>query len=255
MQLDRDGQGRFIAKCEGETVVANAVVVATGFRDYANVPHDQSTMLPAGRYGHTCDVVDFEGFRGRSVIIVGGRQSAFESAALLAEAGARSVDVVYRHDTPDFAASDWSWVMPLMLRTESDPSWYRELPAAERAELNARFWGEGRLKLEPWLAPRLERPEVRLWPRDKIAGVENDGDCIVVRLESGGTVEADFALFATGYKVDVARLPFLAGSGLLGQILTRNGSPSLDTTLQSSIEGLYFTSIAATQDGSVTGSV
>ncbi len=43
-------------------------------------------------------------------------RAPFEWAALLVEAGARSVDVVHRHDSPVFAASDWSWVMPLVDR-------------------------------------------------------------------------------------------------------------------------------------------
>ncbi len=232
-----------------DRILARAVVIATGFRDYASIPPELAAMLPAGSFGHTCDVVDFEPFHDRRVLIVGGRQSAFESAALLAEAGARSVDVVYRHDTPTFTASDWSWVDPLMQRTESDPTWYRRLTDDERKELNARFWAEGRLKLEPWLAPRIANENVHLWPNDEIAGAAPvAGGGLAVELKSGARVDADFVLFATGYRVDIARLPFLAASGLLDRVESRNGSPVLDGALQSSLPGLYFTSIAAALD-------
>ena len=247
-RLARDEGARFVATCDTGSVTAHAVVVATGFRDYAVVPEELTAMLPKGAFGHTCEVNDFEAFRGRRVVIVGGRQSAFESAVLLAEAGARSVDVVYRHATPEFEPSDWSWVEALMRRTDSDPGWYRALSEPERTELGTRFWGEGRLKLEPWLAPRLDRPEVRLWPNDRLASADSRRDGLTLSLEAGATLEADFVLLATGYRVEVAQVPFLAGSALLDAIATLDGYPVLDTAMQSSVEGLYFTSLAATRD-------
>jgi cation diffusion facilitator CzcD-associated flavoprotein CzcO len=218
-------------------------------REHARLPEELRALLPADRYGHSCEFVDFEAFRGRRVTIVGGRQSAFESAALLIEAGAREVNLVYRHDTPRFEESDWSWVDALMARTETEPAWYRELPDDARRELNARFWAEGRLKLEPWLAPRIDSPAVRLWPHDEIVGANAGESGLALRLRSGATVAADFVLLGTGYRVDLARLPLLAPpSNLAGRVATKDGSPVLDTALQSSIPGLYFTSIAATRD-------
>jgi FAD-dependent urate hydroxylase len=44
---------------------------------------------------------------GARVLIVGGRQSAFETAALVAEAGAERVDVVHRHEPAAFTTADW----------------------------------------------------------------------------------------------------------------------------------------------------
>lgn len=245
--LERRDEGRFVAHGADGAITANAVAIATGFRDFANVPQDTVSLLPAGASGHTCDVVDFAALRDKRVLIVGGRQSAFESAALLREAGARAVDVVYRHDTPAFMASDWSWVDPLMQRTEYEPGWYRRLSDDARRDLNAAFWAEGRLKLEPWLTPRLDVPNVRIWPRDEIvAATAAADDALHVALRSGARLESDFVLFATGYRVDLSRVAFLAP--LLGAIETRNGVPVLDESLQSSVPGLYFTSMAATQD-------
>ena len=247
--LDMLSDGRFVASGAEGSITARAVVIATGFRDFAHVPAEMTALLPPGVHGHTCEVVDFERFRRRRVLVVGGRQSAFESAALIAEAGARSVDVVYRHPTPEFVASDWSWVQPLMQRTQAEPGWYRALPDPEREALNARFWAEGRLKLEPWLAPRIAGPNVHVWPGDEIVSAAGRGDTVVdVGLKSGATIKADYVLFATGYKVDVLRLPFLASSELSEHLEVVNGFPVLDTALQSSVPGLYFTSIAATQD-------
>src|SRR5690606_20690500 len=143
---------------------------------------------------------------------------------------------------------DWSWVEALMRRTESSPGWYRELSQPERDTLGKRFWGEGRLKLEPWLAPRLARQEIRLWPEDHIVGAQPAGDGIALALDRGARVETDYVLFATGYRVDLARVPFLIESGLVSRIEVKNGFPCLDTAMQSSMDGLYFTSLPATQD-------
>ena len=65
---------------------------------------------------HTCDLVDFDGFGGARVLIVGGRQSAYEWAALLSEHGAEHIDVVHRHPQPRFAEVSWRFVDPLIER-------------------------------------------------------------------------------------------------------------------------------------------
>ena len=75
--------------------------------------------------------------RDRRYLLVGGRQSAFEWAALLAEAGARQVDVVHRHDSPAFAAADWTWVTPMVDRLATDPGWFSRLSPAEQEGLGS----------------------------------------------------------------------------------------------------------------------
>jgi thioredoxin reductase len=49
---------------------------------------------------------------GARVLIVGGRQSAYEWAALIGEAGAERIDVVHRHDEPRFDRVSWAFVEP-----------------------------------------------------------------------------------------------------------------------------------------------
>ncbi len=55
-------------------------------------------------------------------------------------------------------------------------------------------------------------------------------------------------LFATGYQVDLQRVPLLAAGDLLTRIRTRDGFPVLDTGLQTSVAGLYMTSLPAARD-------
>jgi len=55
-------------------------------------------------------------------------------------------------------------------------------------------------------------------------------------------------VLATGYQVDVGRIPFLAAGNILPQLETRGGFPVLDERFQSNLHGLYFTSMCAVQD-------
>ena len=56
--------------------------------------------------------MDFAAARDARLLIVGGRQSAYESAALAADHGAARIDVVHRHPTPRFARVSWAFVDP-----------------------------------------------------------------------------------------------------------------------------------------------
>jgi len=161
-QLDyRDGH--FEAFIEnGDLLTAKCVVTAPGLGYFPHLPADLTAKLPKGRYTHTSATVNFEPLAGRRCLIIGGRQSAFEWTALMAEAGVAQLHVSYRHETPQFAPSDWDWVDPLMDKTLVVRGWFRQLPKAEREGIERHFWEEGRLKLEPWLAPRISKENVKL---------------------------------------------------------------------------------------------
>jgi len=232
----------------GDVVTARRVLLALGFGPFAHVPAELAEIVPEMRLSHSCDLAAPADHAGRRVLVVGGRQSAFESAALLAEAGATAVHVCHRHDTPAFAPSDWSWVGPLLERMEHEPGWFRRLPDDEREELAARFWREGRLKLEPWLGERLRHPVITIRPNTRVVGCEEMPPGLRVALEGGEQIDVDHVLCATGYQVDLARVPFLAAGGLLDRIEQRDGSPVLDDTLQTTVPDLFMTSLPAARD-------
>ena len=241
--------GQFIATTtDGATIKARHIVIAPGFKHFTNIPAELKSRLPAGRYSHTCDFVDFSTARGKRYLIIGGRQSAFEWAALLVEAGASAVYISHRHDSPSFKAADWSWVNPLVEAVGEDPSWYRRLSQAEKDDISHRLWAEGRLKVEPWLEARLNNPRVRVLPRTEVVECAEKNGELNVELSNGGTITCDQIILATGYKVDIARLPILAAGNILDQLETRNGFPVLDDHFQTSINGLFITSMPATQD-------
>ena len=248
-RLDRDGGAGLRATLEdGSTVTARSVALALGMGAHPRVPAELAALLPSGSWRHSRDAVDLASASGRRYLLLGGRQSAFEWAALLAEGGASTVDVVHRHDTPAFAASDWSWTAPLVDRMVDDPGWFARQTAVEQDVLRARLWAEGRLKLEPWLGERLRHARVTLRPHTEIAqtAIRPDGAIDVTFAPSGQTVVDDLIL-ATGYKVDIERVPLLNGRD--GPIIaTRDGFPVLDDHFQSSEPRLFITSMAASGD-------
>ncbi len=248
-RLDRQN-GVFVAEIDdGQTMRADNVVLALGFEYFQHIPEDLARMLPPGRFSHTCDAVDLTQFAGQRVMIVGGRQSAFEWAALLLEQGATDVYLSHRHDSPAFAVADWSWVNPLVSSMVADPGWFRRLPLPEQEAIKHRMWVEGRMKVEPWLEDRLRGDDVRVWPRTQLADVVDGVDGgIEVRLDDGQSAVVDHVIFATGYKVDMSRIPLLAEGNLLNEVETSNGYPVLDEHFQTSVPGLYITSLAASQD-------
>src|SRR4029077_13623999 len=79
---------------DGEPVLCDRVVVATGISAFASRPSEFAN-LPEELASHSCDHADLGRFQGRRVAVVGGGQSALESAALLAESGAE-VELVMR---------------------------------------------------------------------------------------------------------------------------------------------------------------
>lgn len=246
-----DRESRFLARLEdGREIAARNVVVAVGFQYFRNLPEDLVRLLPPDRCSHTCDMVEFGPLAGRACLIIGGRQSAFEWAALIAEQGASAVHVCHRHETPEFAVSDWQWVDPLLDRAERDPGWFRRLPRGEREAIDRRFWVEGRLKLEPWLAPRIRRESVRLWPESRVVDcrtTSGNGSLEVV-LDSGQTLHVDHVILATGYDVDLERVPFLASGNVLDHLESSDGYPVLSGDFESSLPGLFMTSMMATRD-------
>jgi thioredoxin reductase len=244
-RLDRSGDGFVATLDDGTTMAARAVVLALGMDPHRRTPPELVALLPAGRWRHTCDAVDLAAAHDRRVLLVGGRQSAFEWAALLAEAGARSVDVVHRHDSPAFAVADWSWVTPLVDRLAADPGWFRRLSPEEQQGHRDRMWGEGRLKVEPWLAERLPADRVRVRPRTRLTGcaVTADG-ALAVSLDDGARFEVDEVILATGYQPRVDDLRLLR-DGNLPALAQRDGLPDLDDGFQTSVPGLYVTSLLA----------
>jgi cation diffusion facilitator CzcD-associated flavoprotein CzcO len=244
----RRGEGALDVSLEdGRVVRAGAVVATPGVEHFARLPAWVRRGLSRNRYSHSGEVTHLDRLAGARVLIVGGRQSAFEWAALLAERGAEHVEIVYRHPTPRCAPADWGFVEPQVTAALATPGWFRSLSEATRDVIARRFWAEERLKLEPWLEQRIDRPEVHRRAQAFVTGAAERADGTIGATLSGGqVVHADHVVVATGYEADLARVPYLAG--VLDEIELAGGHPVLDASFQTSVPGLHVTGFAATQD-------
>ena len=231
----------------GARIAADAVVAAPGIRHFANVPA-WAGSVPAERASHTCDLVRFGDLSGARVLIVGGRQSAYEWAALLVEHGAARIDLVHRHEVPRFERVSWSFVDPYLESTMRVRGWWRSLSEGEQDAITKRFWEVGRLTLEYWLTPRLASQAIHRWPGTEVVRAEPtgaDGE-LRVRLSSGDDLSVDQVVFASGYRADLARVPYLAG--VLDRIKVTDGFPVLDEAFGASLSRLYLPGFVATRD-------
>lgn len=230
---------------DGSQIAAERVVAAPGSGYFAHVP-EWAAELPAGLGSHTSDFVRFDEMAGQRVLIVGGRQSAYEWAALLGEHDVERVDIVHRHDIPRFERVSWRFVDDYMDATMSIPGWWRSLPLSDQEQIGRQFWEVGRMTLEWWLAPRLTGARFHLWPNTQVIGAIPERGATAVTLSSGERLSVDRVIFATGYKAELANVPYL--HSIISDIAVVEGFPALDENLQSSIPGLYFPGFAACRD-------
>jgi FAD-dependent urate hydroxylase len=255
----REGGGFELKLDSGETFTARAVVVATGLSGLAHLPPELAVAgadgpAPTGPVSHSSQHHDLTRFAGRDLIVVGAGQSALETAALAAEAGARVRVVSRGRGKVDFGAAPWDQPR---LRPESPfgrawslwvfsyyPHPYRYLPAGLRHYLVRRVLGPLGAW---WLRDRFE-DKVTVEEVERVVRTDapDGGPHLTVRTLGGGTREltADHVIAATGYRVDTAAMDFL-GEGLRTGLAVSRGTPKLGAGYVSSVPGLYFTGLAA----------
>ncbi len=247
--IDTARNGFRIELADGDTLSADRVVVATGLinQDY-RPPLFQD--LPRALVSHTSEHADLSIFRGKHVAVIGRGQSACESAALLAEAGA-AVEIISHGPIHWLGVSTKAAATTLRRRlrklltapSEVGPfplSWLVEgpglvrlLPPQIRGELTRRCLRAG---ATGWLKPRFAN--VACNSGRSITGARALGDRIALDLDNAART-FDHVLLGTGYRVDIARLGILAPQ-LLEGIARAEGSPLLGLGLESSVPKLHF---------------
>jgi cation diffusion facilitator CzcD-associated flavoprotein CzcO len=238
--------GAYVATMEdGTTITADKVLAVPGIKHFVQLP-SWHVDVPAERRGHTSELVAFDDLAGKRVAIIGGRQSAYEWAALLCDHGAAQVDVIHRHETPRFEKVSWRFVDPLVEQTLAERGWWRNLPSVRQQEVALQFWQVGRLTLEWWLAPRLKPEVVTSRPGTEVAEVGAGEDDVTLTLTDGERLTVDHVVFASGYQADLAAVPYLAG--VIDRISVTDGFPHLSPGFETSLPGLYVTGFASTRD-------
>ncbi len=237
---------RFVATMEdGSTITADKVLAVPGIRHFLNLP-DWYPDVPADRRVHTSELVCFDELAGARVAVIGGRQSAYEWAALLCDHGAEQVHVVHRHPVPTFAKVSWAFVNPYVDQTLEHRGWWRGLPTAEQQRITREFWQVGRLTLEPWLVPRMDPSVVTSHPDCAVVDVAVHEREVGLTLSDGTVVTAELVVFASGYKADLGHVPYL--EGVLDRVSVIDGFPALSEGFETSLPGLYVTGFASTRD-------
>jgi cation diffusion facilitator CzcD-associated flavoprotein CzcO len=247
-RIARNGSFR-LDLVDGDSVSAGRVIVAAGIMPFAWTP-PAFRNLPPELASHSSVHRDLSRFRGRRVLVIGGGQSALESAALLHELGAE-VEVLVRAGHIYFlrrAHGILHQLGPLtralfapaevgpagISRLVSTPDLYRRLPRSAQDRFSVR-------SLRPagaaWLQSRLEG--VPMTFNAAVTAAREENGQVELTLADASTRRADHVLLATGYRVDIAGYRFLP-SELLQGISRVGGYPRLRHGFESSVPGLHF---------------
>lgn len=247
-----------LALRDGEEVAAARVVIATGFASYPHRPPELADLRPPLCI-HSSELVDPARYAGTRVLVVGGGQSALESAALLHEAGA-SVEVVVRArqvrwiPAPPPRRGGLSDLLHELMYPPTEvgppginwvaaaPDVFRRLPAEVRGEIFRRCTVPVGAT---WLRGRLV--DVPITMRRSVARAVPQGSHVAVVLDDGGRLEVDHVLAATGYRVAISHHAILAPD-LRRAVRVAGGYPRLHAGFESSVPGLHFVGAAAAHD-------
>jgi thioredoxin reductase len=245
-RVDLAGDGYRLVLQDDRTVDARRVVVAGGIQPFAYRP-TIFRSLPRTLVTHSSDRQDFRQLRDKDVLVVGGGQSAIESAALLSEAGAR-VEVLIRNSVLHWVGDEWLHTLPIawmfygrgdvgpagLSRIVQHPHLFRRLPR----------------RIQTWWGKRAVRPAASYWVRPRATGVtirvdrfpvqaQPRQDRLHIRLNDGSERVVDHAVLGTGYRIHVARYPFLSPQ-IVERLDLVNGYPRLDRGFETSLPSLHF---------------
>lgn len=247
-RVERAGTGFLVHLVDGQELTAERVVIACGIASFAARP-PVFDGLPSELVAHTSEVTDLGAFAGKTVAVIGGGQSALETAALLADAGGL-VEVIVR-------ARDVVWLRghtvikrlgrlgPVVYApTDVGPLWYSRLVSQPRLFTLLPRESQERI------ARRCIRPAGSHWLRARLAGTpltigrtvaaaEAVDDRVELTLDDGTLRSVNHVLLGTGYRVDVSRYGILDDE-LLAAVRRASGYPVLGPGLESSVAGLHF---------------
>ncbi len=245
--IARQNGGFLVTLDDGAKLRAPRVVIAAGIEPFARRPVEFQSV-PSHSAFHTSECSDFAPFAGRQMIVIGGGQSALESAALLHEAGAE-VEVIARRPSLNwlrggviqrklgpfkplfYAPTD---VGPIgMSRLLAVPEVFRLFPHNAQDAMARRAIRPAGAK---WLQNRLV--DVPLTTGRTVINARN-GTGVELELDDRTSRKADQVVLGTGYRIDLAGYEFLDDE-LRAAIRCVGGYPLLGRGLESSVTGLHF---------------
>jgi len=241
---------------DGRAVFSAAVVMATGLHACAHRPAAFSRLPPA-LVTHSSDHHDFGRFNGGRVVVVGGGQSAIESAALLHEAGAR-VHVVSRRPIawrdPDRDGARTLLERIRAPRASIAPGWenwildhapYAFFRLSQR--FKDRYNSNYSSGAADWLRHRIDG-KVTLHEGRTVATIAAPANAagLCATLSDGGRLAVDHVILATGFRADIRAMTMMHPS-LVARIRTNGFVPVLNHRFESTVPGLYFVGMTTLQ--------
>jgi cation diffusion facilitator CzcD-associated flavoprotein CzcO len=243
--------GHFVVTLvDGRTIQTPAVVMAPGLKYYIYRPAEYDHM-PAELVTHTADHSSFDRFAGKHVVVIGGGQSALETAALLNESGAE-VQLVTRsplHWLSGDSMDDRTLIRRLRYpKAGIAPGWFnwgleyfpyafQRLPRSTKDRLL-----RGRASYGPagshWLKDRIIG-KVKLHELQQVQEIKEADSSAMLTLSSSTVLKADHVFLGTGYRVNINKLTMLHPS-ILSRLQTYQGAPVLSNRFETNIPGLYF---------------
>ena len=242
-------EGFRVSFADAAPVTAGQVVVATGVLPYYYLP-TQLAELPDHLITHTARHIALDEFKGRKVVVVGAGQSALETAALLHETGAdvqvivRAPQLSWNEKNPDYVSTLGQVKRPVVQLCEGWRCAFWNAPAAFRMLPEGYRIQKARTVLGPsgawWLKDRVDG-KIEVLGNTRLISATSQGSGLRLTLDGPGpdALDVDHVIAGTGFRVDLARLPFLPEE-VRARIGTVNGYPVVDRVGQSTVPGLYF---------------
>jgi len=259
-KVSHDGRVFELTLDDGERLQAKSVVLALGIGPFFQRP-EQFAAIPRELAPHSSDLNDFSQFRGKRVAVIGKGQSALEYAALLHE-GHAEVQIITRASGLTFRPFAWRKnlfrkLTPGLLRGFS----YRVFPPTDLGDIRtARKMADPDLfrrqspEVQEKLLKDCAKPVGAYWLPSRLEGVRVRTSVSVTRAATAGaglqlelsdstTDQVDFVVLATGYRIDISKYHIIDSSLQERVQKTPDGYPVLDTSLQTSVSGLYMAGV------------
>jgi cation diffusion facilitator CzcD-associated flavoprotein CzcO len=183
-------------------VLAGGVLTSGG----PEVPRFVAEALPRDRWAHSSDAIDFTRLRGARVAVLGAGASAFDNAAVALEHGAAAVHLFARRAAIDQASGKGALEFTGFLRH------FGELPDDAKWRIMRRLAtfsvppppsSVARCEQHPGFRVSTSCPWTRVVLHDETIGVDTPR----------GAFAFDFAILATGFRVELAARPELDAIG------------------------------------------
>ena len=251
VSLEKLAKGFRLRFSDGETVLAQRVLLATGIEQFKHMPSFLAGLPPelvshSSQYGSTANVAQ------KQVAVLGGGASALDLAALLHEHGVNTSLIVRQptvefHGVPGHRATWRRMARPTSgigngwrLRIYSGaPQVFHILPERLRRHQIHTLLGPA----TGWfMKDRIVGRVPMLMGCTPLGAAARDGHVYLAVSMPNGTKQelvVDHVIAATGYRIDLSRLSFMTDH-LRSLLRTEGQAPALSSNFESSVPGLFF---------------